>query len=562
MSTLDRARSLFSTKKRMRELSTSVVKHDRFDDGVLEDITNRAARFRETAENAPPVYPTVSLPARESYESDEDYRAALDATRERQLAAEEAAENYTGWQHDIRDTFRAYHTWDEPTVKSRSEIKPSRELGRQIMERLTFSKAFDEARPYTRHSDTDAAMATMAFSERLRHELETTLSEHVEASQAANEQEDVTERAERALDGLRERAKEQHDANGQVDPELTEQIKEQIRAREEAREKLGEIAEQIAGMPTGNIGNAVEQAADDAGDAAEIMRGLPGTGPGEESDLNPDQMFALAQKIKDNPTLRKITELMGRLRRDMKYARADRIQGGRDEPVDYEFGNHLADVIPSEMLYALHDDTRAEWLRKYVEASLMQTEYVGTERAGAGPVIVCVDGSGSMWSDMGGATRNEWARAVALSTVAIAHGEKRDAAVIEYSHGGQVKSWFFGARKALDQTQIIDCAGHFFGGGTDTALALAEANNIIARGEPFKHADLILVSDGEDYWDDDDRDVLSALKQKGVRVQAIGVGTGITPYLREASDHAASIMDMLASTDTARGIAEHITEAG
>lgn len=559
MKIADGIKSLFDSRKPMRSLSSSVVKHDQFDDGVLHDISERAHKFRETLDNAPPVYPTVDIPQRPEFDSDEAHKAAVDEAIERQARADELAENYTGWRHDVSDTFRAYHTWREPTVKDSSEIRPSREIGRRVMQSLAYSDAFSQARPYTRHSATEAALATMAFTETLRSQLETTFADQMRASQEASEQEDAVDDAERLLDNLRAKAQEQHDQTGQIDEDLAGQVRDGIEKVKRAREDLQGTVDVIEQTGFPGITQAVEAAAEKADEAAGALVGLPGTGAGNATAISPDQAFELARKWRENPTMRRIAELAGRLRRDMRFARSNRVQGGREEPVDIEFGNHIPDVLPHEMMLADDPDLELEWLRRFMERSLMQTEYVGTERVGRGPVIVGVDGSGSMNADMGGATRNEWARSVALSLVAIAHAEKRDSAVIEYSHGGQVKTWFFPAAKPIDPHAVAECAGHFFRGGTDTTLLLREASAIIDRSHAFKKADLILVSDGEDQWGDDDRQVMASYKARGVRVQVIGVGHYLTPYLLKVADQATTIHDLAAGREAAVELASHLT---
>lgn len=556
------ARALFNPRKRIRDLSSSVVNHDRFDDGVLTDFEQRATHFRRVIEQAPEVVPTVRMPRPEQFEDEDAFNEAMDEALAAQERADEAAESYAGWSHDVRDIFRAYHTWDEPTVKDQQEIKPSRELGRQVMQRLTMADAFSDARPHTRHSDVEAAMATMVFSDRLREELETTLAEHVQKSQEASDQESDIDRAERALDNLRNEAKQQYADQGQVDPNLAQQIMDAVTSKRAAQQALQQTAQDIQSLGTAEIAQAVEAAAEEADEAAEAIANLPGTEPGQEQRIDPEKAFELAEKWRSNPILRKIAELLGRMKRDFRYERAHMVVGGREEVVDFEMGNDLTRMLSTELLRMKSDapGAKLDWMRRFAEGSLFQFEMVGTDEAGRGPAILALDGSGSMTLDFGGATRNEWARALALSMLSAIHAEHRDVALVEYGYGqGQVRTWFFPAKKPIDPEVVADFASHLYGGGTDSTLALNAANEVIAGAGPFKHADFILFSDGEDSWHDDDREVIASMKAKGVRLQGIAIHSMITPYLAEVCDHVHHVLDLAHGRETAKSVSRHMT---
>lgn len=557
MKVVDAARSLFGgTRKRIRELSSSTVSHDSFDDGVLDDFQERATRFRNTIEDAPEVRPHVPLPDRNDFEDEADYVKAQEEAVEAQERAEAVAGNYSGWQHDVKDVFRAYHTWDEPHVKDRTEVKPSRELGRQLMQRLTLADKFAEGRPHTRHSDVESALATMAFSEKLREELETTLAEHVAKSEEASEQEERLDNMEQALEGLREQAKEQYDEHGQVEEELVEQVKQAVRERKEARAGLAETAEAISQLPTAAIGQAVDEAASDAAEEAEAVAGIPGVGPGMDSRITPEQAFALATRWRENERLREIAKLIGKMRRDMRFARAKRITGGREEVVDFEHGNDLALVLPHELAAAAHPILKVDFMRRYMERSLLQYEMVGEDQAGLGPVIIVCDGSGSMNADLGGSSRNEWARALSLATLSIVHEEKRDFAFVEYSYPKDcVQSWFFPAKEPVDAERVADMAAHFFNGGTETIGGLNEAMTIIHGVPQFKAADVLLISDGDDSWSSQAEDRVNAMRELGVRIQGIAVATGVTHYLREACEVVTPIYGMTDSQGATEAVA-------
>jgi uncharacterized protein with von Willebrand factor type A (vWA) domain len=86
---------------------------------------------------------------------------------------------------------------------------------------------------------------------------------------------------------------------------------------------------------------------------------------------------------------------------------------------------------------------------------------------------------------------------VALALMAIARLQKRDIAIIHFSDCEQVRVDVF--QKGLaSPLEVMDTAGHFYGGGTDYTTWMVEALKLVDRSV-FNRADVIIVSDGEVY---------------------------------------------------------------
>ncbi|MBI5546863.1 MAG: VWA domain-containing protein, partial [Deltaproteobacteria bacterium] len=122
----------------------------------------------------------------------------------------------------------------------------------------------------------------------------------------------------------------------------------------------------------------------------------------------------------------------------------------------------------------------------------------GDDRHGRGPVVVCVDGSGSM---SGG--RELWAKAVALALLEIARRQGRKARAIVFSGPESALSEFdltrsgrLRGRSQVDLDAVIRLAECFPGGGTDFEKPLRGALEAV-REHSLQGADVVFITDGE-----------------------------------------------------------------
>jgi uncharacterized protein with von Willebrand factor type A (vWA) domain len=71
-----------------------------------------------------------------------------------------------------------------------------------------------------------------------------------------------------------------------------------------------------------------------------------------------------------------------------------------------------------------------EFKRRFVEGQLLEYAVRGEDKAGRGPMVVCIDGSGSM-----AGAKELWAKAVTLALADIARLERRQCRAIIFSGG-------------------------------------------------------------------------------------------------------------------------------
>lgn len=534
-----RVYDLFKRTKNLPALSDSVVHHDRLDDGVLEDMTERATHFRGAMFDVP----EVDL---DNLKDDEGKAIEL-SDEEREKVME-----YVAWQNLFGDTFRALHTLQEPELKNQNEIKPSRDLNRRILQQIVASEKFQAMRPDTRHDEIAAAFATINMSKGLRESLQEEMQEMVISAKRMAEQEEQITGAQEQLEAVRQAVEEQ---GGQATPEQKEAAKQASQTKTQARQELAEqqAEQQQQGIGVGAI-EAIDKALEGAQEATDAIGSLPGTEPGSGQKLSPDEMIELAQKWKENPELFDMAKMVGRMQRDIRYRRTNRVVGGREEIIDVKLGDDLPLLLPSEKVKLRHPVLRRDFIRRFYERSLVQYETRGYAEAGRGPIIVCLDGSGSM-----GGMPNVWARSLAISFIAIAKREKRDAAAVEFSSRGQTKRWDFMAKQPINPLHIVDFASHMFNGGTDVTGGVEKAKELIDMVPEFKTADIVLMTDGMDYFQDDDVALRDELRERGVRLHGVAIGMKSNAYLEQMCDDTVAAWDLAGSNDATQHLAEAIT---
>jgi uncharacterized protein with von Willebrand factor type A (vWA) domain len=540
----DRIMDLFTRTKVLRELSDSVVRHDRLDDGVLDDMIDQAEHFRTAMYNRPKI---------DLDELTDDQGNKLELSPEERAEFNEYA---AGWEDLYADTFRALHTFDGPELKSDEEIRPSRELNRRVLSSMIGTDGFQKVRPQARHDGLTSAITTIGMTSALRELMEGELANMVAQSQQMEQQEHRIEGAQDQLEALREQVRQQ---GGQATPEQKQAMKDAAQAKSNARQQLAQQAaqQQQQGLGVEAI-EAIETAADDAAETGQIASNLPGHDAAGHQMLSPDEMIELAQTWKDNPEMKAIAEMVGRLQRDIRYKRTNRIIGGTEEIVDVKLGNDLRFILPQELMKLRHPLLRRDFIRRFYEQDVLQYETQGYKEAGKGPMVMLVDGSSSM-----NGMPNIWARAVVLSFVVIAKREKRDALVIEYASKTQQKSWEFLWREPINPLQITDVASHQFRGGTDATPALKMGMDVIHTKPKFKTADLIVITDGQDKFEAEDERLRNEFESLGIRRHGVAIGMDAEDnrfLLRLCGDQAVvSAFDLAGSNDAIDHLATQVS---
>ncbi len=210
----------------------------------------------------------------------------------------------------------------------------------------------------------------------------------------------------------------------------------------------------------------------------------------------------------------------------------------------------ISRMLASEAALIRHPTLRRLWRARFAEQQLfcyedaaVLTEWrlqpdtsrvalaaVRSEPLGRGPMIVCLDTSGSMR----GAPENV-AKACVLQALRSAHAAQRACCLLAFGGAGELLE----QRLALSSDglqALLDLMGQSFDGGTDLQTPLERAITLV-RTNDFALADILIVSDGEFGLTPATLALLRACKAElGLRVHGILIGDRETIGLLEVSD--------------------------
>lgn len=196
-------------------------------------------------------------------------------------------------------------------------------------------------------------------------------------------------------------------------------------------------------------------------------------------------------------------------------------------------------MLPSESMLMRHPTFRKLWKSKLLERGLAtyrivgygfetvkrhETEYVETEevtkrKLDRGPIVACLDTSGSMQG-----VPETVAKAITFELMRLAASEKRKCFLYTFSGPGDLE----GRELALTPEGlkgIIDLLSMSFDGGTDIADPMKAAVSKVSQAG-WSRADIVMVSDGEfSVPDEIQRLVDDARKKKGLRVHGLIVAS-------------------------------------
>ena len=239
-----------------------------------------------------------------------------------------------------------------------------------------------------------------------------------------------------------------------------------------------------------------------AAQAATRVQDLPdalsewGRGLGAGGKLDAGQRIDLGRRLADNPKLKKLARVFGRMRdnalavRRKVFERADQemFEVGRNRSLD-----DIARLVPHELVALSHPVLRKDVLRRLLDGGLLTYSLRGVDSHGHGPMVLCLDTSSSMSGD-----KEIWSKAVTLTFVEIARRQRRRCHVVCFADATALREFDMNPGRAwqVEMDETIDLAEHFSGGGTDFMAPLDAAVEKLSTRE-LRRADVVLITDGE-----------------------------------------------------------------
>jgi uncharacterized protein with von Willebrand factor type A (vWA) domain len=411
------------------------------------------------------------------------------------------------------DTFFSFFKGMPQNLEA-TQVRPDYLINAFVRDELQQMSEWEELRALgTVGDDVSAALAFVTMEKDLEILFDKVKTEQQQAEQLSKQMQELSqlEAESESIEDLLSKMDAQRDENGDLPDGMDDSgLKAQAQQNAEVKQSLEESIEALGdelrdsldaktpGMKQ-NLRDGIKKARDEA-KTLQDMNSTWGTEPGAMQKLDAQKRLELAKRIKNAPKLKRLSELVGPMKRVMFAEQRKQSEHARDEIFNVEKGADLSRVLPSMLMYFKHPRLKRLFYRKLAERSLLQYELKGTDKLGMGGIVCAIDNSGSMAGD------NEiWAKAVALSLMHLARSQDRSFKGIHFGSANEFKEFDFLKPEDFSMERIFEFAELFFGGGTDFYTPLAAAVKHL-RGEydatGVIHGDILLITDGDAPMDD------------------------------------------------------------
>ncbi|MFC2946784.1 vWA domain-containing protein [Virgibacillus sediminis] len=386
--------------------------------------------------------------------------------------------------NDFDTPFPTYHAllndiWGslykmKPELKDREEVTSEFKTNHAFMQRIMEDESFEHYRETTRLDDLSSAIGTVQFGKKTK--------EWLEKQRAKNEALDQHMREMQHMRDQMEKQRRDHGA-GEENKELKQDLQQQS-------EELHNHVEQALQKDKRSFEQAMEGAIQDTKDTKENLKSLmggtkAGSGDAELKKMPLRDQLELADTMAVNTQMKEIADWAGRFKQIARKKQKSKHDKATSRS-GVTLGNNPERLLPTELaLY--NESTRTEFLRRFAKRTTRQHDTRGKDTLGRGPIILCLDQSGSMKS------LDTQSKGFVIALMSIAKKQHRDFAFIPFS--GSAYKYIFPKGKIYGKDMVQACE-NFLGGGTNFEAPLRKGIEVI-RNSRFKKADIVFVTDGE-----------------------------------------------------------------
>lgn len=292
---------------------------------------------------------------------------------------------------------------------------------------------------------------------------------------------------------------------------------------------------------TREMGSILQQTSTQVQQASDLCEAWGLGGSTSESHIAFQNKKEALEHIRRSKKLRELTDIIGRFKESAITEQKKKAKDGAVELSSVTTGDKIEDTLPSERINLAMSATKKDFYRRYSEKGLLVYSKEAHKQKNKGPIIVCVDTSGSMSGDS-----EIWSKAMTVGVLEIAEMQKRDFACIVYSDHADEPIII--KKDEVAPQKIIQCAELFHGGGTDFESALEKAMKLIENSR-FKDADILFITDGDCGVSDKFLRRYKAIKEeKGFKTKGVlinlGWGHSSEGTLKEFCDDIVKISDV------------------
>lgn len=271
-------------------------------------------------------------------------------------------------------------------------------------------------------------------------------------------------------------------------------------ATQGASQSLSDLLDNLPPVDSVKLERALSKAAERAEEemdlAQEAIEGLAGAGVrlDAEGKVVPGDVKAareLARRLSRSDHLRKVCDLVGKMKPIAEHKAAGKMVGGNEETVGVECGTDVGRLLPTELARLADDDLAPGFYGDYAERRTLVFKKKSKLKGGHGPIVMVLDKSSSMQGE-----RDRWQTAIALTMLEHARKGRRPFAVMGFAGTVQYVKMVKPGEPVPVETILRDAAG----GSTNIGAALSRALEVIEAEQKklgkLAAADIVLITDG------------------------------------------------------------------
>lgn len=298
-------------------------------------------------------------------------------------------------------------------------------------------------------------------------------------------------------------AQNEHFKNQPLNAESIADIREQLVSLKAYEAELADenIPDHIRKKLTG-FSQTLRAISDKYDEVKSFLAACPGASFSYADLQNSSEDFsALARTMQNNPSIKDLARKMGRNYISEEKKKQSRIpEASRSEVHGTHRSDDLMRLLPSELVN-LEDETLENlFYARLLEKNLLTYELSGTQMVDGeatedqqnrtGPVVACLDTSGSMSGDP-----MLKAKALLLAIANILKQEDRSLHILLFGSNSQIREFAMDAQN--NASGLLQFLQKGFGSGTNFEAPLKRATEIISQKPDYIKADVLMISDGD-----------------------------------------------------------------
>ena len=497
-----------------------------------------------------------SYNALEHYDVDIDiYNDIVDQSPVMQQTLEEGEELLPTFKYLHQDIFLSLYKY-KARVLPEVDMHISTRMNRGIISNLINTPEYISLRQTCRMDQFNAALGTEIIGREAIDILREAIEKLKDLEQKKDAMDRLIEEEEKIdeliedigdIDELIEDAKRTGNGSLAAQLEQERQTKEQsVATLKTMANKIAEDCDELieddglASEVSTTMGSTLTETGKQVQEVSELCEAW-GLGTGENCQVAFQNKKDAIERIRRSSKLHKLTDLVGKFKESAIVEQKKKAKHGAVEIKGVTTGDKIQDTLPSDRMNLCNDITKGDFYRRMSEHGLLQYSKESNKQKNKGPIIVCVDTSGSMQGD-----EEIWSKALTVGILEVAQMQKRDFACIIYSSHADKPIVI--KKDEIAPQKIIDCAERFHNGGTSFEAPLNEALELI-KDSTFKNADIVFITDGDCYVSDNFSRKFKQIKEDkdfktlGVLVN-MGCGHVSDSSLKEFCDNITLVSDI------------------